>query len=106
MSGSLSSLSTAAFYARAAKYRIASYHNLRRNLSRWCRWLSNQGPILARVAVDRTWDRATRTHGELEVYRPDTERGGHAVCLVGYTEHGFIVRNSRTGIGPGGPRHA
>ena len=46
------------------------------------------------MTVDRTWDRATRTHGELEAYRPDTERGGHAVCLVGYTAHCFIVRNS------------
>ena len=33
MSGKLSSLSTGAFYTRAAKYRIASYHNLRRNLA-------------------------------------------------------------------------
>ena len=42
MNGKLSSLSTAAFYTRAAKYRIASYHNLRRNRAAWRRWLSNQ----------------------------------------------------------------
>ena len=54
MSGRLSPLSTAAFYTRAAKYRIASYHNLRRNRAAWRRWLCHQGPILARVVVDRT----------------------------------------------------
>ena len=63
MSGRLSPLSTAAFYTRAAKYRIASYHNLRRNRAAWRRWLCHQGPILARVVVDRTWDRATRHPG-------------------------------------------
>ena len=79
----------------AAKYRIASYHNLRRNRTAWRRWLSNQGPILARVEVDRTWRQASRTHGELAVYRPDREEcGGHAICLVGFTADTFIVRNS------------
>jgi len=66
-----------------------------------------QGPILARVAVDRIWDRATRTHGELVVYRSDTARGGHAVCLVGHTAHCFIVRNSwGAGWGDGGFAYA
>ena len=37
---------------------------------------------------------ATDIRGELEVYRPLEEGGGHAVCLVGYTARGFIVRNS------------
>ena len=107
MSGRLSPLSTAAFYTRAAKYRIASYHNLRRNRAAWRRWLCHQGPILARVMVDRTWDRATRTQGELEVYLPDTARGGHAICVVGYTADGFIVRNSwGPGWGDGGFAYA
>ena len=107
MSGRLSSLSTAAFYTRAAKYRIASYHNLRRNRAAWRRWLCHQGPILARVVVDRTWDQATRTGGELERYLPDTARGGHAICLVGYTADGFIVRNSwGPGWGDGGFAYA
>ena len=30
----------------------------------------------------------------LNRYRPDTSRGGHAVCLVGYTSTHFIVTNS------------
>ena len=95
MTGGLSQLRAAAFYTMAAKYRIASYHNLRRNRRAWRRWLSNQGPILARVEVDRTWRQATATNGELEVFQRDEEEGGgHAVCLVGYTAGAFIVRNS------------
>lgn len=94
MSGELSALSVAAFYARAAKYRIGSYHNLGRDLRQWRRWLSCQGPILVRVAVDRTWDRATATAGSLDAHLEDTGRGGHAACLVGYTASRFIVRNS------------
>ena len=35
MRGGLSSLSTEAFYARAAKCRIGSYHNLGRDPQRW-----------------------------------------------------------------------
>ena len=49
MDGPLSSLSTEAFYARAARYRIASYHNLGRDPERWRAWISNQGPVLVRL---------------------------------------------------------
>ena len=72
MDGTLSSLSTEAFYARAARYRIASYHNLGRDLERWRAWISNQGPVLVRLVVDRTWERATAADGELDRYREDT----------------------------------
>lgn len=94
MNGGLANLSTAAFYGRAAKFRITSYHNLRRDLDTWRRWIGLQGPILTRLNVDRTWDRATHTDGKLDQYLEDTARGGHAVCLVGYTPDHFIVRNS------------
>ena len=57
-------------------------------------WLANQGPILTRLGVDETWDRATLTGGILKKYKPTTVRGGHAVCLVGYIKDRFIVRNS------------
>jgi hypothetical protein len=94
MSGRLSSLSQAAFYARAAPFRISSFHNLGRDPEKWRAWIANQGPILLRLGVDRTWDRAAATGGHLRKYYPATVRGGHAVCLVGYTEDYFIVRNS------------
>lgn len=107
MSGKLSTLSVAAFYAQAARYRIGSYHNLGRDLRRWRQWISNQGPLLVRVAVDRTWDRATATAGDLDAHLADTVRGGHAACLVGYTASRFIVRNSwGTTWGDGGFAYA
>jgi C1A family cysteine protease len=94
MQGGLSQLGTSVFYTKAAKFRISSYHNLKKNLDSWKRWLAFQGPILTRLNVDRTWDLASQTNGHLETYKPDTVRGGHAVCLVGYTNEYFIVRNS------------
>jgi len=82
------------FYAKAARLRISSYHNLGRDLKAWRTWLANQGPILTRLDVDRTWDEADKTKGVLKTFQPSTTRGGHAVCLVGYTPDYFIVRNS------------
>lgn len=92
--GSLASLTRAAFYTKAARLRIASYHNLGQDLDNWRQWLASHGPILTRLNVDETWDKARLTNGRLETYQPNTTRGGHAVCLVGYTPDHFIVRNS------------
>lgn len=94
MKGTLSMLKRAAFYTKAAKLRISSYHNLGQNPKDWRKWIAFQGPILTRLGVDRTWDQATQTKGQLDKYQPNTVRGGHAVCLVGYTKDHFIVRNS------------
>lgn len=94
MNGKLSTRSRAVFYALAARLRLSNYHNLGRNLDNWRKWLAFKGPILTRLGVDRTWDRATQNKGILNVYQPDTVRGGHAVCLVGYPKDYFIARNS------------
>jgi hypothetical protein len=91
---------TATFYALAAQRKIASYINLRQLLPMiptviaWRLWLATKGPILTRLGVDATWDNASGTGGNLDVYQPGTVRGGHAVALVGYTPDRFIVRNS------------
>lgn len=82
------------FYALAARLKIASYFNLRDNFDNWRSWLANNGPILTRLSVDATWEHATATAGNLDVYQPDTRHGGHAVAIVGYTPDRFIVRNS------------
>jgi C1A family cysteine protease len=83
------------FYATAATRRIASYFNLGKNVASWRTWLANNGPILAGLSVDATWDNATATHGKLDTFQPNTVRGGHAVAIVGYTtDNRFIVRNS------------
>jgi C1A family cysteine protease len=87
--------SEAAFYATAAQCRASGYFNLGKDLNQWRTWLASYGPILAGLSVDATWDNATATHGLLDTFQPNTVRGGHAVCIVGYTaEKRFIVRNS------------
>jgi len=91
--GTLYPHSAPTFYTLAAKLRIATYHNLRRNLNDWRQWLAFQGPILTRLVCDDTWMRCDRT-GELARYDERSADGGHAVCLVGYTPDHFIVRNS------------
>lgn len=83
-----------AFFATAAQRKIASYFNLKKNLQQWKNWLATQGPILAGLSVDATWDNAAATQGKLDAFQPDTTRGGHAVCIVGYTADRFIIRNS------------
>ena len=83
------------FYASCAQRKIAAYFNLRRNTSSWKTWLATAGPILAAFNVDSSWDNAGSNQGNIDVFHPDTVRGGHAVCIVGYRADGrFIVRNS------------
>ena len=84
-----------AFYTEAAQRKVAAYFNLQRNLNQWKQWLSTNGPILAALSVDQTWDNATATGGNIDVFMPNTARGGHAIAIVGYLASGrFIVRNS------------
>jgi len=82
------------FYAIAATRKILAYFNLDTDLSRWRAWLATKGPILTRLDVDRTWDSASATAGNLDTYQANKTRGGHAIALVGYTPDRFIVRNS------------
>ncbi len=93
-----------AFYAAAAQRKIASYFNLQRNLTQWKSWLASNGPILAALAVDETWENAAATGGNIDAFMPNTVRGGHAITIVGYLASGrFIVRNSwGTGWGDNG----
>ena len=95
------------FYAIAAQLKISMYFNLGHELESWRTWLATKGPILTRLNVDSTWEKATATKGKLELYRPQTAKGGHAVTLVGYTPETFIVRNSwGTAWGDRGFAHA
>jgi C1A family cysteine protease len=83
------------FFATAAQRKATAYFNMQKDFTKWHNWLASQGPILVGLNVDRTWDNATATHGLLDTFQPNTVRGGHAVCLVGYRTDGrFIVRNS------------
>ena len=94
VSGALYAGETQTFYAIAAQLKIAAYFNLDTNLTNWRTWLATKGPILTRLDVDRTWDDAATTKGNLDEYRPKTRRGGHAVAIVGYRPGRFIIRNS------------
>ena len=89
------------FYTEASKFKIANYFNLRKPRddwgavkNSWRTWLATTGPVMTRLGVDATWDDADKTNGNLDVYKPNTVRGGHAIALVGYTSDRFIVRNS------------
>jgi C1A family cysteine protease len=84
------------FYAAASQRRATAYYNLGKDLTKWRTWLASHGPILAGLKVDKTWDSATATHGLLDKFKPP-DRGGHAVCIVGYKKMDqmrFIIRNS------------
>lgn len=102
------------FYALAAQLKIASYFNLRPKsigwntcVDNWRTWLATKGPIQTALGVDATWDSATATKGNLDVYKPNTVRGGHAVAIIGYTKDRFIIRNSwGTGWGDKGYAYA
>lgn len=95
------------FYATAAQLKIVAYFNLGTNLSEWRHWLAVNGPVLVRLSVDQTWDQASQSNGNLDTYRTETARGGHAVALAGYTPDRLIVRNSwGTSWGDGGYAYA
>jgi hypothetical protein len=106
-SGKLYGGRASTFYAVAAQRKILAYFNLGTNLSNWRTWLATKGPILTRLDVDETWGDATATGGNLDDYKPETTRGGHAVAIVGYKPDRFIVRNSwGTGWGDKGFAYA
>ena len=56
------------FYAIAAQLKISMYFNLGDELANWRLWLATKGPILTRLSVDSTWDKATANKGKLDVY--------------------------------------
>ncbi len=83
------------FFASCAQRRFASYFNLQKNLANWKVWLASNGPILAGLSVEASWDNATATGGNIDTFQPGTVRGGHAIAVVGYRADGrFIIRNS------------
>src|SRR5262249_50966817 len=82
------------FYATATQLRINAYFNLGTQLADWRQWLAENGPILTRLGVDETWDKATENDGNMDVYKPDPVPGGAAAWPAGDTPDRFIVRNS------------
>ena len=79
----------------APRRNTRSNRDERKNLTEWKEWLASNGPILAALNVDSSWDDAASNGGKVDTFHPGTVRGGHAICVVGYRTDGrFIVRNS------------
>jgi predicted secreted protein len=88
-------------YANIALRKVSAYFNLQKDINQWKTWLASHGPIMAGLSVDQTWDNATATHGNLDAFKPNTVRGGHAVTIVGYTSTGRIIIPQQLGRGLG-----
>jgi C1A family cysteine protease len=83
------------FYASMGARKIATYHNLFKNLTQWRQWLSTQGPILVGLKIDSTFENAAKTNGKLDTFKSPKKFRGHAAVIVGYTANKrFIIRNS------------
>lgn len=82
------------FYIIASRLRVAHYIYLNRDLSQWRSWLAQRGPIVTRLDVDTAFEAAAQSGGHLDHYQHPGYPKGHAVSIVGYTQDGFIVRNS------------
>ena len=81
--GGLYAGDTQTFYATAAQLKISSYFNLSgKSVADLRNWLATQGPIVTRLDVDKTWDDASLTKGNLDTYKASTARGGHAIAIV------------------------
>jgi TIR domain/Papain family cysteine protease len=84
-------------YASASARRINSYFNLSyqvhdrdRVFTAWRRWISQQGPVVVLLAMDRHLVAGER----LQDFDADSVEGRHAAALLGYGPDHFLVRSS------------
>jgi C1A family cysteine protease len=98
MKGRLSTMHPHSFFSISSQYRITAYYNLLEKesdkINTLKRWIAGHGPVLTRLDIDPNFKFAHKTNGILQQYDAANTGGGHAICLVGYTEDHFIVRNS------------
>ena len=99
--GKMSDLTEAKFLEHAAKWKIKSFHAV----SPWVEgeqqfneyglkwWLVNHGPVLVRMNVNQAFFNMRRNSGVLGDLSKKTGYW-HAVLIVGYSEHGVLIRNS------------
>jgi len=85
----------------ASDWKIKSYHAV----SPWVEgesqfneagmkwWLFHHGPVLTRLNVNESFMKANKRTGVLDDTSKKTSYG-HAVCVVGYSDDGVLIRNS------------
>ena len=95
--GRLVRLKESNFLEVAGRLKVRAYFNLCKTqsgkLDRFKEWLAFHGPILTRLKCDPSWNTVGKD-GQLRTYDSKSAHGGHAVSIVGYTPHHFIIRNS------------
>jgi hypothetical protein len=84
-------------YATARERRIDSYFNLgngvndaERLFTAWRRWMSQRGPVLVLLGMDRQLVAGER----LQHFDADSVEGRHAAALFGYGPDHFLLRSS------------
>lgn len=85
----------------AEDWKIKSYHAVspwvegerRFNEAGMKWWLFHRGPVLTRLNVNKPFIRANRRTGVLDDTSKKTSYG-HAVCVVGFSDEGVLLRNS------------
>lgn len=92
--GTLYTKDAPTFYRLAAQLRLAGIYNLGKNMNSWKQWLSSNGPIVAAINVDSTFENCPKD-GKLDNYNVNQIFGGHCICFCGYTsDNRIIIRNS------------
>lgn len=83
--------------AKAARNNtLGAYYRLRPEVSDYHSALNEVDAIYVSADVhDGWWEPKKRTGGKLALITPSSEiSGGHAFCIVGYNDEGFLVQNS------------
>lgn len=92
--GTLYTKDAPTFYRLAAQMRLSGIYNLGKNINNWKQWLSTNGPIVAAINVDTTFENCSSS-GKLDNYDVNNIYGGHCICFCGYTaDNRIIIRNS------------
>ena len=77
----------------ALRFPLGAYYRVLKKRSDIHAALIETGAVVASASVHDGWSRVTRKGVIPERYKRLTN-GGHAFCIVGYTEEGFLIQNS------------
>lgn len=77
----------------ALRFPLGAYYRVLKKRSDIHAALIETGAVVASASVHDGWSRVTRKGVIPDRYKRLTN-GGHAFCIVGYTEEGFLIQNS------------